>query len=521
MIRLDLKRKVLLKYQNGDNLSEISRALGVSRTTVRKYINVYEEKIIKLKTSVENKDDTVDALVDELSAKPKYDSSSRSKRKLTEEITDIIDDCLEKNEMKLLNKNRKQMMKSIDIYELLKEKNHNIGYTTVCNYIRRTVLKKEAFIKQEYQPGETIEFDWGEVKLIIDGKPVKFQLALFSTGYGSYNFGHMYNNQKMQSFLDAHVKCFNDIGGVHKEVVYDNMRVAVRKFVGLNEKIATDELIKLSMYYGFEYRFCNARRGNEKGTVERAIEYIRRKAFSTKDEFNSLEEANNHLHSVITKLNNKITKYLGNVSSSDKLNDEKDKLIKVISDYVICTDLECRVDKYSTITVEQNRYSVSELLVGRFVKVKVYPERIDVYFENKVIASHMRSYKLSYWTIDINHYISTFKKKPGALHNSTAMQNCSHRVQQIYYSYYTKNPKEFIDLIELIKITTLEEVEKAIVELENLGQRHVTTDKIKNIVTQENCNIQDKIIDSDDEIVTSSLSLLNMLSDAVQGGIVN
>lgn len=521
MIKLELKRSILLKYQSGDSISEIARVLVVSRPTVRKYVNVYEEKIIKLKASVTNDKNSVDALVEELSTKPKYNSSSRSKRKLNNEITDIIDDCLEKNEKKLLNRNRKQMMKAIDIYELLKVKEHDIGYTTVCNYIRKTVLKKEAFIKQEYQPGETIEFDWGEVKLIIDGKPVKVQLALFSTGYGSYNFGYLYNNQKMQSFLDAHVKCFRDIGGVHKEVVYDNMRVAVKKFVGINEKIATDELIKLSMYYGFDYRFCNLRKGNEKGTVERNIEFVRRKAFSSKDEFDSLEEANKHLQKVNYKLNKKPTKYLGNVSSFDKLSNEKDKLIILMADYVICTDLECRVDKYSTVTVEQNRYSVSELLVGKFVRVKVYPERIDIYYENKIITSHNRSYKLSYWTINIDHYISTLKKKPGALHNSTAMQNCSHRIKQIYYNYYTKNPKEFIDLIELIKVKTLEEIEKAIIELKKLGNRHVTTDKIKNIVTQENHIIEDIIIDKDNEIVTRSLSLLDMLSNAVQGGIIN
>jgi transposase/transposase-like protein len=521
MISLKLKRRILIKYQNGDSISGIAREVGSSRSTVRKYITTYEEKITKLKTSAENNDGEIDALVEELSSQPRYDSTGRFKRKLSSEIIGIIDECLKQNEFKLLNRNRKQMMKGIDIYELLKEKDYDIGYTTVCNYIRKTILKKEAFVKQEYQPGETVEFDWGEVKLKIAGKALKFQLALFSTGYGSYNFGYLYNNQKMQSFLDVHVKCFSHLGGVHKEVVYDNMRVAVKKFVGKTEKIATDELIKISMYYGFNYRFCNARRGNEKGTVERAIEFVRRKAFSSKDEFNSLEEANYHLQTILNNLNNKPTKYLGNVSPKDKLNEEKDKLIKVITDYVICTDTECRVDKYSTITIEQNRYSVSELLVGKFVKAKVYPERVDVIFENKVIASHMRSYKFSYWTIDINHYISTFKKKPGALHNSTAMHNCSHRIKNIYHSYYTNNPREFIDLIELIKITSLENVEKAITELEKLGQRHVTTGKIKNIVTQEKMKIHDNPINEDDEILTSSLSLLNMLSEAVQGGIVN
>jgi len=80
----------------------------------------------------------------------------------------------------------------------------------------------------------------------------------------------------MESFLDAHVKFFNKVGGVYKTIVYDNMKVAVAKFVSRTEKEPTEDLLKLSMYYRFKYRFCNAKRGNEKGHVEKSVEYIRR-----------------------------------------------------------------------------------------------------------------------------------------------------------------------------------------------------------------------------------------------------
>lgn len=43
------------------------------------------------------------------------------------------------------------------------------------------------------------------------------------------------------------------------------MSVAVKNFVGLSEKEPTDSLLKLSIYYDF--RFCNAYAGNEKGHV--------------------------------------------------------------------------------------------------------------------------------------------------------------------------------------------------------------------------------------------------------------
>lgn len=40
----------------------------------------------------------------------------------------------------------------------------------------------------------------------------------------------------MQSFLDSHVKFFNKVGGVHKTLVYDNMKVAVARFVSKLKK---------------------------------------------------------------------------------------------------------------------------------------------------------------------------------------------------------------------------------------------------------------------------------------------
>ena len=38
-------------------------------------------------------------------------------------------------------------------------------------------------------------------------------------------------------------------------MVYDNMKVAVAKFVGHNEKQPTKGLLTLSKYYGFNFRF--------------------------------------------------------------------------------------------------------------------------------------------------------------------------------------------------------------------------------------------------------------------------
>src|SRR6056297_3178014 len=106
------------------------------------------------------------------------------------------------------------------------------------------------------------------------------------------------------------------------------MKVAVARFVSKTEKIPTEDLLKISMYYGFKYRFCNTRRGNEKGHVERSVEYIRRKVFSKKDKFKTLEEANNYLEKELEKLNSKKQKRKDNKSAKEILKEEITYLIK-------------------------------------------------------------------------------------------------------------------------------------------------------------------------------------------------
>ncbi|MTI65884.1 MAG: IS21 family transposase [Firmicutes bacterium] len=516
MINLDKKRKILLMHYNEYNISQISREVGSARKTVRRYIAEYEAKLEELsKAEKSNNKEGINALVEQLSSKPKYNTSNRQKTALTDDVTKIIEECLEKNEEKIKNRNRKQIMKNTDIHELLESEGYEISYTSVCNYIREFTKKKEAYIKQHYEKAQTVEFDWGEVKLKIGGKQNKYQLALFSTAYGSYHFAILYNNQKMESFLDSHVQSFKHFGGVYKEVVYDNMKVAVKKFIGPTKKEATEDLMKISMYYGFDYRFCNARRGNEKGHVERGVEYVRRKAFSSKDEFDTLEEANKHLVQTLDKLNNKPKKWMENKSAAEKLNEEKEFLLPSKPDYVIARQVECRVDKYSTVTIEKNRYSIPEYLVGKFVDAKVYTGEIKISYKGEVVANHKRSFKLHDWTIDINHYLNTIKKKPGSLKNSVALRCSDHRLKNIYYNYYTQNPKEFIELLQIIKEKNLEKIENAIKELEKTRKRLVTTENIKNLVNQDldMKNKDKKVEKTKNEIEKHSLNMLNAITD--------
>ena len=64
-----------------------------------------------------------------------------------------------------------------------------------------------------------MEFDFGEVKLVINDKVSKYYLAVLSSPAGDFRWAYLYKNQKKDVFMNAHVLFFEMAGGVYQEVV--------------------------------------------------------------------------------------------------------------------------------------------------------------------------------------------------------------------------------------------------------------------------------------------------------------
>lgn len=170
------------------------------------------------------------------------------------------------------------------------EEGVDISYTTLRNYVRKKEkTRKEAFIRATHESGVVCEFDWEEVKLEIGGRLRTYQLAVFTMAYSNYRFANLYHSQQAVCFQDAHVAFFGQLTRVPVQVVYDNMRTVVKKFVG-TERELSPITTSLAVFYGFQVRLCNPRKGNEKGHVERFVEVVWRKAFSLHDSFDSISK---------------------------------------------------------------------------------------------------------------------------------------------------------------------------------------------------------------------------------------
>jgi len=434
---------IISSFRDGQSQRQIAKDLKISRKTVSKYLTEYEQ-------SLENSTDKK-TLTSIINSPPVYKVSNRQPSRLTNEVQEEIDKLLELNEEKRNSGTRKQMLKKIDIFYHLQEKGYSIGYTTVCNYIRtKGNIKKEAFIRQDYRPGSVCEFDWGEVKLYISGKLVVYNIAVFTSAYSNYRFALLFRKQDTLAFQESHVAFFNHIQGVYHQMVYDNMRVAVARFVGEKEKEPTRALVHLKGHYQFHHRFCNVYRGNEKGHVERSVEFIRRKAFSINDSFDSQNQADKHLQEVLARINN--IKQTGADKTADELfKEEKEKLWGLTGDFSFHATDRFKVDKYATFAYSTNKYSVPDHLVGHYIDTKITSKTLEVYSNNHLVATHTRNYGKHQWILDLHHYLDTLKKKPGALAGSVALQQCEVFLGELYFNYFIECPREFVELLMYCK----------------------------------------------------------------------
>jgi len=481
MINMYTKQEIIIQhYRMGKSQRQISRDLGIGRKTVKRYVEEHERL-----QQVNNPSESSGLLSASLSKPPSYTPRISLKRKLTREIADMIDSYLIENESKKASGLGKQRLKKIDIYELLQSQGFEVGYTTVCNYIRDKsgkISTKEAFIRQVYEPGSVCEFDWGEIKLCINGVVGRYYLAVFTSAYSNYRYALLFQRQDTLAFMESHVSFFAHTGGAYHQMTYDNMRVAVSRFVGLHEKEPTQALLDMRAHYFFTHRFCNIYSGNEKGHVERSVEYVRRKAFAPNHSYSTLEEAQEHLHQAVARLNDTKQQLTG-TTSNELFKKEQPFLYKSGSALAFSESMPCRVDKYASICFGTNHYSVPDTLVSKAVDVKVYSQKLEIFHSNILVATHERNFGRHQWIISIEHYLDTFKRKPGALNSSVALVSSPY-LKELFDNYFSSTPRDFIDLLQFCVHFNVsqEKLEDTVKLLLSLCTHDITTEKITAIL---------------------------------------
>ena len=130
--------------------------------------------------------------------------------------------------------------------------------------------------------GEEAQIDWGAFGSIRIGHGVRplsgFVMVL---SYSRAVWALFTLDQTLESFLRGHVGAFDAFQGAARTLVYDNLRSAVLERQGTAIRFHP-RLLELAGHYHFAPRPCTPGRGNEKGKIERQIQYLRHAFFAAR-----------------------------------------------------------------------------------------------------------------------------------------------------------------------------------------------------------------------------------------------
>lgn len=230
-----IRHKVLLEEKS---IRSVAREMGLSRNTVSKYLTVSE---------------------------PGRPARRNKASPVTEEVSPRIEQILEEWKSRTTPKQR---VTGTRVHRQLVEEGYEVGTTTVRDYLRERRRKSaEVFIPLVHRPGEEAQVDFFEVTVEEDGEQRKAWKFVMRLMYSGRDYVRLYDHADQLSFLEAHVRAFEYLGGVPHRVVYDNLSAAVKKIVGSDREL-TNRFRALVSHYLFEPCFARPGEGHDKGAVE-------------------------------------------------------------------------------------------------------------------------------------------------------------------------------------------------------------------------------------------------------------
>lgn len=285
------------------------------------------------------------------------------------------------------------------------------GKSIVKDYLRtiRDIhKKKQPFIRFESAPGEQCQIDWGHFGSITYGNTTRklYCLALIEC-HSRMLYLEFTHSQRQDTLHRCLLNAFRFLGGSPKELVHDNMLTAVLERDGSLIRFNEAFLAFLRPFKTVPLA-CNVRQAHEKGKVEKgAIHYIRYNFWPLRS-FKDLADvqaqaghwrdsiANVRVHETtgdppVERFQPKAMQPLPEPACATRADRRERSQSGLWPD---CRDTEAlKVHSDFSIRFDANNYTVPPWAIGKQVVAKADHHTITIYFKDKPIAVHNRSWE--------------------------------------------------------------------------------------------------------------------------------
>jgi transposase len=396
---------------------------------------------------------------------------------------------------------RKQRYTGHLIFKELQKEGYQGSESTVRHYIwrqRKAKRRPQVFLPLEYEPGMDAQVDWGEAEVILAGQRVTIQLFVMRLSYSRKIFVMAFPSQRQEAFFAGHVAAFHHFGGVPHRISYDNLKAAVKRVLQGRRREEQERFVLFRSHYLFDSHYCTPGQGHEKGGVEHGVGYARRNFMVPLPQASDFAQLNEQLRQACLTDDQRVVDRQSQ-SIAQRWQEEQTYLRPLPQhDYDCCRQRRVKLNPYSQVVVETNRYSVPTDQAEAELWVKLYPFRIEIYGQNsqRPLAIHPRCYDRKQDILDPLHYLPLLAQRPGAFHHAKPLRQWRRRWPPAYEQLLAqlqhqwpdgRGVREFIQILQLHHHYPAGQVQTAVEQALEYGCLHL--DGVKLCLTQQQLSI--------------------------------
>ncbi len=277
-------------------------------------------------------------------------------------------------------------------------------FTTYVHLYRQWRKKLDVTLRQAHRAGEKLFIDYcGQTAPVIDpvtGEITPAEIFIATLGASSYTFAEASPSQDLPFWTQSHVHAFEFFGGVPEILVPDNLKTGVTHPCRYEPDI-NPTYQDLAEHYATAVIPARVRRPRDKAKVESAVFVAERWILAAlrNHTFFSLAELNRAIGEELVKLNNRKFQKLD--TSRRELFESLDRpALKPLPtrpyEYAKWKKAKVNIDYH--IEIDRHCYSVPYQFAREHVDVRVMASTVEVFFKNRRVASHQRSYRRGSFT---------------------------------------------------------------------------------------------------------------------------
>lgn len=397
--RMGQVKQLLMMHQKGFGKKAISRALGVSKNTVKGYLNRYLAMNVNIEDLVK---------LDEFSLEKMFFSGSPSYK------DPRYDDLKDRLESFVKELKRTGVTRNLLWEEYKENLTHYYSYSQFCYHLHQHQQSSKPSMVLNHNPAEKMFIDFTGDKLsyvdIQTGEVIYCEVFVACFPYSDYGFAIAVKSQRIEDFIYAVKSSLLFFGGVPQVIVPDNLKSAVIKTHRYEPSI-NRALEDLANHYGTVISPARAYKPKDKALVENHVKLIYSRVFAKLRNriFFSLAELNEAIV-VLVKNHNQTRMQNKDYCREEKYLAEEKNLLKALptTDFEIKYYKELKVAKNGHIMLFEDKhyYSVPHQYIGQKVKVVYTRSLVCVYCNSDQIAVHERIYAKGKYSFKKEHLCS-------------------------------------------------------------------------------------------------------------------